>query len=250
MKRWVLFLLAAAALAAVFPVGSAAQTVRFLGDLETPLDQLAPQPGAGCTMGNFRVPGGVELPYGDVISCRAELDSTACGCPGGWAVAELHLLLANLGAGPVSGSLYLAVVGQGLATWPSGCPEAVPGYYGDLAAAFLEITLPDPGYYEVSWTTTAPCAFFGHEYFFECWLNAYPELHLVLDAAGPRPCEVLFAQHMGERWWWTDVFFDDFWAPTSGAPIWWVDAVCCEPPVSSEARSWDSLKAFYRQGAP
>jgi hypothetical protein len=57
--------------------------------------------------------------------------------------------------------------------------------------------------------------------------------------------EALSAWHIGERWFWIDPY-DSYWSPAAGAPVWWIEAVCCEPPVANESRSWTAIKELYR----
>lgn len=234
------------AIALVLVCASArAQTVHFLGDLDTDITSLPAEPAGPCFFGNLRTPGALE-PFGvDILSMHAEIDSVACGCDEGWQVSEVHLLLANPTDHPITADITICVDGQGWCTYPSGCPEPHPGYWGELLTTNFEFALPEPGYYELVVTGGSPCAFFGYEYFLKCFVLNESEARLVVDADGARECEVLEGVHIGERWWWIDPHGGP-WQPTSGAPIWWIEAGCCETPVAVEARSWSGVKSLYR----
>lgn len=224
-----------------------AQTIRFLGGLDFDITSLPASPTSPCFFGNLRTPGALEHFGNDIMSFHADIDSAACGCEGGWMVTSIHLLLANVSSGPTTISGLLCVDGQGWGTYPSGCPEANPGYWGELFDTDFGITLQEPGYYELIVSGSSPCAFFGYEYFLEIW-SGEESVRLVVDADGARECEALGAIHMGERWWWYDPHYQQFspWQMTSGAPVWWVEAGCCETPVASERKSWGAVKALFR----
>lgn len=229
-------------------VGAHAQTLHFLGDLDTDITSLPAEPTSSCFFGNLRTPGALESFGVDILSFHAEIDSIACGCDGGWMVSEVHLLLANPTDGPVGLGVQLCVDGQGWATYPSGCLEPHPGYFGELSNWYSNILLPEPGYYELIVTSSSPCAFFCYEYFLKCFAWNDMDARLVVDADGARECEVLEGVHMGMHWWWVDPHYtyENPWQLTSGAPIWWVEAACCETPVAAESRSWSNVKSLYR----
>jgi hypothetical protein len=241
--------LAVAALLLLALADADAQTVNYLGDLGTDITTLPANPSAPCYFGNLRTPGALESLGNDIQSFRGEIDSLLCGCDGGWMVSEAHVLLANLSSGPLEFHVRAYVDGQGWCTFPSACPEPHPGYWGELWDSFHQpISLPEPGYYELVFSASSPCAFFGHEYFFKFEGPCDPQVQFVVDADGVRECEVLEGVHIGERWWWIDPHWRQWqpWQLTSGAPIWWVEAECCQPPVPADSRSWGSVKSVYR----
>lgn len=219
-----------------------AQTVHFLGDLDTDITSLPADPGGTCFFGNLRTPGALE-PFGaDIFSMHAEIDSVVCGCDEGWLVSEIHILLANPTDGPLTDNVLVAVDGQGWATYPSGCLEPHQGYGGELFDIMFDLTLPGPGYWELVIEAASPCAYFSYEYFLKIFVPSEESMRLVVDADGARECEVLEGVHIGERWWWSDLY----WQNPAGAPIWWVEAQCCENPVAVEPRSWSDVRALYR----
>lgn len=227
--------------------GAQAQTVRFLGDLDTDVSTLSVGPVGPYAFGNLRTPGGILPDATGVLSFRAEIDSVAWGCSGRWRTTEVHLLLANPTDGPIVIDIFVGVDDQWWGSWyPSGCPEAGPGYFAEMANWYdFSLELPQPGYYELVHYGTHPCALFGGEYFLKCDLGLGSDARLVIDHDGARSCEVLQATHIGERWWWEDLF-PESGAPESGAPIWWVEAQCCECPIANELKSWGSVKSLYR----
>lgn len=218
------------------------QTLHYLGDLETDPASLSAEPSSSCYLGNLRTPGALEHLGLDVLFMYGALDSAACGCVGGWQVGEIHLLMASVAAEATTVQLTLAVDGQGWCTYPSGCLEPHAGYWGELFSGYGELEFPEPGYYELVYPATSACAYFGYPYFLKCFGPYESDVRLVVDADGYRECEVMQGVHIGERWWWTP----PGWPATSGAPIWWIEASCCESPVRTESRSWSAVKSLYR----
>jgi len=205
-----------------------------------------------CRVGNLRGPAGLldssqwggPWPGWDVLAVLADLDSTQCGCEGGFAALTLKTLLMNQTDHAVDLYVWMGLDGQGL-EFPydpsETCAVPNPGYGGEVAVGQEEyLTLPFPGLYEVEIPVDGGCAFFGYTYFLTLWIPSPDDSGVTVVVDGdPRPCAFFHATHIGERWWWNT--HDD-----EGAPLLWAEAACCYPPVGTERSTWGKLKAMYR----
>ena len=155
---------------------------------------------------------------------------------------EIHVLVMNLTDQQSRTELGIFIDGQGPAHYGDldPCPIPHPGpLYGDMFNLLpVEVVLPHPGFYELVFPASTPCAEFGHSYFIKIFGDAYgPGFRFVVDDE-PRLCAFMYFGSMGPEWWWWDVH------DGIGSPLWWVEAQCCEPAPLCPYRHRHSFASF------
>jgi hypothetical protein len=190
---------------------------------------------SGCTVGNLNPPyyaiSDWALPPEEYKYVFNPMPN--CGvCPVGYQVTQVHILLQTAAANTL-------VMGVDLedAVFPEGpdCPYPGPE---DCFGGLYQVNLPGAGLYDVALPIECGCAFLNYTYLLSVhFQSATAAVDLVTDN---RPGSCTSWNDWGQGW--QDLFTYGF----PGNLLIWADAVCCEPPISTDTETWSTLKGMFR----